>query len=110
MEWSGSGSILATGDEMMFRSGDSYSRKESIGQKNWTPYLYILPALLIYGIFILLPVLETIGYSFTQWDGATPPQYIGFNNYLNLVHDDVFLTSAINNLKFIPFYTILPMA
>jgi len=79
------------------------------GYKVWTAYLYILPALAIYGVFVLWPILQTVRYSFYDWDGITAPKFIGIDNYSELIHDDVFRISLRNNLYFIIFYTLFPI-
>ena len=43
-----------------------------------TAYLYILPALVAYGIFTLVPLLHAGYLSFFHWDGLTPKRYVGF--------------------------------
>lgn len=75
-----------------------------------TPYLYVLPAFLIYAIFIFIPILNTFRLSFFDWTGFTTEKWIGVKNYLELLHDQTFSTGLLNNLKFIGFFTILPVA
>jgi len=73
-------------------------------------YLYILPALAFYAVFILWPILQTFWYSFHDWDGITLPTFTGLSNYLELAGDETFLAAIRNNLFFILFYTVLPIA
>lgn len=79
------------------------------GYKVWTAYLYLLPALAIYGIFVLWPILQTVRYSFYEWDGITTPKFVGIDNYSELFNDDVFRIALSNNLYFIIFYTLFPI-
>jgi len=44
-------------------------------------YLYILPGFIIYFVFVLVPIVNTVRYSLTEWTGFTAPQYIGLANY-----------------------------
>lgn len=83
-------------------------RSRSI-QEKLKPYLYILPALLVYGVFILYPILSTLRLSLYEWTGFTEPTFIGLDNYKRLVQDDVFLKAISNNLQFIIFFTIFPI-
>ncbi|HZQ07269.1 MAG TPA: sugar ABC transporter permease [Anaerolineae bacterium] len=55
-----------------------------------TPYLFLAPALLIIGIFILYPIVAVVYYSFTDYNITTPPQWIGLQNYTQLVQDPIF--------------------
>jgi raffinose/stachyose/melibiose transport system permease protein len=64
------------------------------------PWLFILPALLIYLTVILIPSIYTFYLSFFEWNGVAPQKlYVGLQNYVNLiVHDTVFLRALKNNL------------
>jgi len=57
-------------------------------------YLFLVPAVAILLIFRVIPMGEAAYYSFTNYDLFSPPRFIGFKNYINLVHDPVFLQSA----------------
>ena len=70
---------------------------------------YILPSALIYGLFIFLPILASLGLSLTSWDGLSWPQFIGLGNYLRLSTDPQFWTSLKNNGVFVLFYAVLPL-
>lgn len=70
----------------------------------------VLPVAM-YLIFVIWPYLQTIGYSFTDWQGQSQTMnFIGFENYTKLFTDDVFTTALLHNvlfLVFIPVITIL---
>ncbi len=84
------------------------------GRKSWerwyTGYLYLLPGFLIYALFVLWPIGDTLRYSFYDWDGLSPEKFVGLSNYVTLTGDTVFLTALRNNLVFILFYSLLPIA
>lgn len=80
-----------------------------IRQFQLTPYLYILPAFLFFSIFILIPILNTFRYSFFDWTGFSEEVFVGYKNYQELLRDQIFLTGLLNNLKFILFFTLLPI-
>jgi raffinose/stachyose/melibiose transport system permease protein len=75
-----------------------------------TPYLYILPAFVLYAIFIFIPILNTLRLSFFDWTGFDAEKFIGLSNYIELAGDSTFLAGLLNNLKFISFFTIFPIA
>ncbi len=80
------------------------------GERGWAAYLYILPGFLIYVLFVLLPILQTVRYSFFEWDGISVPDFVGFANYAQLVQDPLVLTALRNNLTLLVFYTVFPIA
>lgn len=60
-------------------------------------YLMILPFAIVFCLFTLIPVLVAIVLSFTSFNLAEMPKFIGFDNYINLlVDDDVFLIAIKN--------------
>ncbi len=93
----------------MLRSQPVKSRHYDPGQRPWTPYLYILPGFLIYALFVLWPVLDTLRYSFYDWDGFSTPSFAGLGNYGRLLQDQVLRTALRNNFLFIAFYTLFPI-
>lgn len=63
---------------------------------------FMLPSLLIYGVFSFWPTLNTFFYSFTDWDGLTSEySFVGFDHYTRLIgSDSIFHTAITNNIKF----------
>lgn len=58
--------------------------------RRWIPYLFLLPALLIFAFAVLLPVGMTAGYSLTEWNGYGEQLFVGLGNYLELLGDQLF--------------------
>ncbi|MBD8161551.1 carbohydrate ABC transporter permease [Erwinia persicina] len=75
----------------------------------WRNFLYLLPAVLVYAVFILLPLLASLGISLTEWDGTSSPLFVGINNYLRMFSDPVFWIALGNNALLMLFYTLLPI-
>jgi putative chitobiose transport system permease protein len=55
-----------------------------------TPYLFLAPALVLLAVFVLYPIAAVVVYSFTDFDIMTPPEFIGLDNYSQLLGDDTF--------------------
>ncbi|MEL7672998.1 MAG: sugar ABC transporter permease [Chloroflexota bacterium] len=72
-------------------------------------YLFILPGLAIYVLFVLWPILNTARYSLFDWTGFSEPVYIGFDNYRELWNDDDFWLALQHNAFFVIFFSILPI-
>lgn len=70
-------------------------------------YVLIAPFYLLFIYFILIPVIEVISYSFTDFNMFTGKQFIGISNYTKLLHDDVFMKSIRNTLIYLSC-TIIP--
>ena len=70
----------------------------------WGEYLLVAPFLLVFLTFTVLPVLITIGISFTTYNVLEKPVFVGLDNYLRLfVNDETFLIALKNTLIFAVF-------
>ena len=62
---------------------------------------YLAPTLIVYLIFFILPSIDALRVSLTNWTGfGTSPQYIGLRNYSFLVRDEVFWIALGNSFIF----------
>ncbi|MCY4021493.1 MAG: sugar ABC transporter permease [Chloroflexi bacterium] len=64
------------------------------------PYLWILPALTVYGIFKLYPLVSGLQMSLLRWDGIEEPRYIGLRNFEKILSDEMTLTVLMNNVHY----------
>jgi len=64
-------------------------------------YLMFAPYFILFFIFIVLPVLTSIVFSFTSFDMVNTPKFTGFENYVRLFFDDdIFIIAVKNTLIF----------
>ena len=68
--------------------------------------VFITPALLIFSIFVLLPILQVLYYSFFDWDGVNTAVFNGFANYSELFSTSVFSVANLNGFKFAAVITL----
>jgi raffinose/stachyose/melibiose transport system permease protein len=74
------------------------------------PYLLMLPAVAIYGVFLLLPFARMVVMSFWRWNGFTPGiDWVGIANYQQLYHDSSFWIALLHNLEWVA-WAIVPIA
>ena len=74
-----------------------------------TPYLFLLPALVIYCIFLVYPMFDSLAISFTNWDGLAPTRkFVGLNNYRRIFNDPVAVTAFQNNLEWTAVMVVVP--
>ena len=59
--------------------------------------LFVSPALIIYALYVIYPILATLNYSFYDWNGSSVGTYIGLQNYIQLFNDSIFWTALVNN-------------
>jgi raffinose/stachyose/melibiose transport system permease protein len=75
------------------RTGSRRSRK-------WlTIALFLLPALALYLVFVIAPIIQAAHFSFYRWNGLTPlTDFIGLKNYQAAFASSIFWTSLGNNV------------
>jgi putative chitobiose transport system permease protein len=78
------------------------TRKRSI-----TPYTFLLPALVLLGIFVVYPIIAVVYYSFTDYDIVRPPVWVGLDNYAKLLDDPTFWTALTNSIVYLLVTPIL---
>ena len=75
-----------------------------------TAYLFVLPAFLLYALFMIYPFVQSIHLSFTSWNGADPVKpRVGLANYQEIVHDEQLWRALKHNLIWVVVGTISPM-
>ncbi|GAA0330477.1 sugar ABC transporter permease [Bacillus carboniphilus] len=64
-------------------------------------HLFLLPAVLLYGVFQLYPLMTAVVNSFYSWDGFVKDSFIGFENFITLLtespHKETFLNAFKHN-------------
>lgn len=73
-------------------------------------YLMVLPALVLYFTFMILPFLFDIVYSFTDYKALGTPSFVGIKNYLRLFRDQFLGLSIKNTLISTVVSTILSLS
>jgi len=64
-------------------------------------YLFLLPSLMGYAIFVAGPMVAAFVFSFFRWDIFTSPQFIGLDNFRSLFRDPRFFIVLKNTLVFV---------
>ncbi len=62
-------------------------------------YFFILPFFIVYFIFSLYPILYTFFVSLNSYTGYSDYNFVGLENYKNVLQDELFVTSLINTVK-----------
>lgn len=76
--------------------------------KKESPYwVMLLPCLLLFFGFVVLPVIQGIPISFTDWDGFSPARNsVGWKNY-SRVFSDKYVLNAVNNTFRFTLYEVI---
>lgn len=87
---------------------DHWSRKKPFRRKlylNRTLYLMMLPFMLGFALFTIVPVVISVLLSFTSFNMLEFPEWVGFSNYLTLFLDDEIFITALKNTLIIAIIT-----
>jgi putative chitobiose transport system permease protein len=88
----------------------SFRRKR---RQRVTPYLFLLPAIILFFVFDYLPSFAAFYYSFTKYDVLSPAQWIGFGNYQMMMRDAVFKRALANSFEYflimVPILLVIPL-
>ncbi|MFG2502752.1 carbohydrate ABC transporter permease [Streptomyces sp. NPDC048441] len=94
-------------------AADGSPRRRIRRQLPSSPWLFAAPGLLIVGIFILYPFVSTLINSFTDKRTLIPGEYVGLDNFRELLHDDMFWIGLRNSTLYIvgvvPALVLLPL-
>ena len=73
-------------------------------------YLFILPALAVYAVFVATPVVESFRLSLYRWPSAfLAPDFVGLDNFTELARDPVFWAALRNNAVLVLFSVVLQL-
>jgi raffinose/stachyose/melibiose transport system permease protein len=93
-------------------SGANDPRARRGGKKRkveWKAYLYILPAFVLFAVFLGVPAVQTAQYSLFKWNGIGPSTWVGLQNYAELFTDSVLRSSFLHAGVLILFYAVIPL-
>ncbi|OAB89040.1 sugar ABC transporter permease [Janibacter melonis] len=79
------------------------------GEPRRVAWLYLLPALLVYGAFALYPLLRAGWISLYDWDGLSVGSWVGLSNYTEVLTDERLRAALLHALVLMVFYAVLPL-
>jgi raffinose/stachyose/melibiose transport system permease protein len=80
------------------------------GEPRRVAYLYLLPALALFGVFVLYPLLRAGWISLFEWDGVTKGEWVGLDNYEAVVGEAGLRRAFLHSGVLLLFYAALPVA
>ncbi len=71
---------------------------------------FVAPALIMYSVFVLFPLVLSIFYSFFRWNGVGPMTWVGLKNYFTILEFPNLLGSIFNAFKLIIWFSFIPVS
>ena len=81
--------------------------------RNLTLLIFLPPALLLFTLFVIMPMGEAAWYSLYRWNGyGTPTEFVGLRNFQILFNNSAFSTALLNNalIIFVSILLQIPLA
>jgi multiple sugar transport system permease protein len=78
----------------MRRASYSVTRLQNHG------YVFILPTLVFFSVFLIYPMISAFQLSFVEWNVLTPQKWVGFRNFIVMVKDPRVVNSFMRTLHF----------
>ena len=85
------------------------SRRREVRRASWAGWLFVVPALVAYVGFVLIPLVLTVQYSTLRWNGIGPSTFIGIDNYVTALTDPELVGITLNAFKLIIFFSVIPV-
>ena len=82
------------------------SRRSATAFAGW---LFVAPALIMYGVFVLRPIGVTLQYSLYAWDGIGPSAWVGLGNYRKILTDPDLVGPIVHAFELIVFFSAVPV-
>jgi multiple sugar transport system permease protein len=75
-------------------------------QRRLAPWLFLAPGLLMFAVYVIIPIFQSMWISFYDWDGLGEAVWIGTENYVELTTDPNMVTSFWNNVIWLALYLL----
>ena len=75
-------------------------------QRRLAPWLFLAPGVLMFLVYVILPIFESMWISLYDWDGIGEKTWIGVENYVEFFNDDAFRVSLWNNFLWLVLYML----
>lgn len=84
-------------------------RRRKRGFATWRPYVYVLPAFVVFALFIGVPLGQSFWYSLYNWNGLSKATWAGLENYVSIFTDPLLKGSFIHALILLVFFSGIPV-
>ncbi len=84
-----------------------YFKRNKIKEDIFISFLFITPTFLLYFTFVILPIIFSIYYAMTKWDGVGIPKFVGLYNFRSLIENPDYWLTFTNSLQVIIFSLII---
>jgi raffinose/stachyose/melibiose transport system permease protein len=96
-------------DRAVGRASASRALRRGVRDARRHGWLFVLPALAAYSLFVLWPLVETLRYSLYRWDGVSSLQWVGLANYKSVFSNPVLVSVLGHAFQLIIYFSAIPV-
>ncbi|MCG7588058.1 sugar ABC transporter permease [Photobacterium sp. OFAV2-7] len=93
---------------MMDRANNSNKQKKRVIPISLVPWVFMAPALVLFALYVLYPIIESFTLSLYSWDGMGDKVWVGLDNYIELFDSEVFFKALTNNVLWLLLFMLAP--
>jgi raffinose/stachyose/melibiose transport system permease protein len=101
---------MMTSDGLPVSARRAFPQRKARLRESTIGWLFATPALVMYAVFVLLPLVLSIVYSFVRWNGIGPMTWVGLRNYQTILEVPNLLGSILNAFELVVFFSFIPVA
>jgi len=83
--------------------------KRRVRRETIIGWLFVLPALMMYALFVLQPLVLTVRYSFYKWNGVGPMTWVGLKNYVTIFQVPDLIGTIFNAFWLVVWFSFIPV-
>ncbi|WP_207555723.1 carbohydrate ABC transporter permease [Intrasporangium flavum] len=85
-------------------------RRSPRRRTRWVGLGFAALPLALYALVVIVPLAQSVQYSFFRWDGVSVATWVGLDNYVEFLTDPVLRSTFSHVLVLICFFSLLPIA
>ncbi len=105
--------IGATRTDNTVAPGTVPSTRPRSRRRSWSGLAYVMPSLALATLVSIIPIIMTIGFSFTSYSVVQPGDFVGLDNYARLLKDPTFASAIRNTVIYtlisVPLQTVVAL-
>lgn len=84
--------------------------QRAFSDERFVGWLFVVPALTMYGLFVLFPLIQSVRYSFFRWNGIGEMRWVGLDNYATILNNPDLLGTISNAFILMFFFSFIPVS
>jgi len=84
----------------------SFAKYWKANQVRFAPWVFLAPGIFMFSLYVIIPIFQSSTLSLYKWDGMGAKEFVGLQNYVELMDDEAFFKSLKNNVIWLVLYML----